>query len=167
MLLHGAGTHPAEEQYLKFAANLRRGVLNNVSSEILKSAVPGDMQVADRVSSVGPRADFMTLSTASCCLNMVCGNACARYASRTHFVTYTLIWVCKAHSFFLGAVIWSPWLTNSGVVSAHQNTTRPANRSPKLYLCENQVGDDGAKALADAVKAILVRLFCCRCAQPL
>ena len=129
-LLQSVGTHPAEEQYLKFAANLRRGVLNNMSSEILNSAVPGDMQVADRVSVAGSRADFMTLSAASSCLNMVCCNTCARYASRTHFVTCTLIWVCKAHSFLLGAVIWSPWLTNSGVVSAHHNTTRPANRSP-------------------------------------
>ena len=93
MLLHGAGTHPAEEQHLKFAANLRRGVLNNISFEILDSAVPGDMQVDDRVSIAGSRADFMILSTASCCLNMVCCNTCARNASRTHFFTYTVMWV--------------------------------------------------------------------------
>ena len=61
MLLKSVGTHPAEEQHLKFAANLRRGVLNNMCFEILNSA--GDMQVADRVSTAGPREDFMTLST--------------------------------------------------------------------------------------------------------
>ena len=59
----------------------------------------------------------------------------------------------------LGAVIWSLWLTRF----------RYGDRSPKhdkasasitvLYLQENQIGDDGARALADAVKAILVRWF--------
>ena len=37
----------------------------------------------------------------------------------------------------------------------------------KLELEDNQVGDDGAKALADAVKALLVKLFRRRCGQPL
>ena len=130
-----------------------------MSSEILNSAVPGDKQVADRVSTAGPREDFMTLSTASGCLDKVCWNTCARYAGQTHFVTYTLSWVCKAHPLFLGAVIWSLWLTSfrHGVrTSKHDEASHSIT---ELSLNENEIGDDGARALADAVKAILVRWF--------
>ena len=40
MLLHSVGTHPVEEQYVTLAVTMRRGVMNNMSSEIMSSAVP-------------------------------------------------------------------------------------------------------------------------------
>ena len=149
----------AEEQYLRFAATLRCCVPNNMSSEILNSAVPGDKQVADRVSTAGPREDFMTLSTAISCLNTVCWNTCARYAGRTHLVTYTLIWECKAHPFFFGAVIFSLWLTIFRHSVRTSNHDEASQSITTLNFFDNEIGDDGARALADAVKAILVRWF--------
>ena len=129
---------PAEQQYLRFAATLRCCVPNNMSSEILNSAVPGDKQVADRVSTAGPRENFMTLSTASGCLDKVCWNTCARCAGQTHFVTYTLIWVCKTHPLFLSAVIWSLWLT-SFRHSVHTSKHDEASQSiTSLYLQREQ-----------------------------
>ena len=54
MLLHSVGTHPVEEQYVTLAETMPRGVLNNVSSEILNSAVPGG---TCRRPTVCPRLD--------------------------------------------------------------------------------------------------------------
>ena len=61
VLLRGVGTHPVDEKYVKVAATMRRGVLNNLSFRNLEPCCPKrDMQVADRASTAGSRADFMT-----------------------------------------------------------------------------------------------------------
>ena len=111
------------------------------------------------MSTAGPRADFMTFSTANCCFNNVCWNTCARYAGRAHFVTYRLSWVCKEPLCFLGAVIWSPWLTRFKYGDRSPKHDKASRSITELNLYNNNQGDDGARALADAVKAILVRWF--------
>ena len=54
VLLHSLGTHPVEEQCVTLAVTMRRGVLNNMSSEILNSAVPRE---TCRWPTVCPRSD--------------------------------------------------------------------------------------------------------------
>ena len=91
MLLHSVGTHPVEEKYVTLAATMRGGVLNKMSSEILNCSSKTDMQVADSVSTAGPR-DVLPPA--------VVPTGCFMRAVRqeTHFVTCTLCWVCKAPS---------------------------------------------------------------------
>ena len=69
--------------------------------------------------------------------------------------------MCKAlcASSFLGAVILSPWLTRFRYGDRSQEHVKASPSITELYLQKNQIGDDGARALADAVKAILVIWF--------
>ena len=71
--------------------------------------------------------------------------------SRTHSIGSA-----KHPPFFLGAVIWSPCFKHDDHGSKHDKASQSITL---IYLGNNQIGDDGAKALADAVKAILVRWF--------
>ena len=59
ILLHGVGTHPVDEKYVKFAATMRRDELNNMSSEILNHAVPRE---TCRWPIVRPRLDHAPTS---------------------------------------------------------------------------------------------------------
>ena len=71
---------------------------------------------------------------------------------------HTLLGVHNAICFF-GAVMWSPWLTRFryGDHSPKHDEASPSITT--LFLYNNKIGDDGARALAEAVKAILVRWF--------
>ena len=76
MLLHSVGTHPVEERYVTLAVTMRRGVLNNMSSEILSSAVPRE---TCRWPTVCPRPDHATFNHQQLFQR---GVSCVRYARR-------------------------------------------------------------------------------------
>ena len=57
----------------------------------------------------------------------------------------------------LGAIILSPWLTRFMYDDRSPRHDKASRSITELFLYRNQIGDDGARALADAVKAILVR----------
>ena len=97
MLLHNVGTHQVEDHLDVCSDDARPCAKQNELRTLELPISKRDMQVADSVSTAGPRANFVTLSTSSCS-NKVCWNTCARYASRAHYVTYRLFWVCKAPS---------------------------------------------------------------------
>ena len=71
---------------------------------------------------------------------------------------HTLLGVQSSICFF-GAVMWSPWLTRFryGDHSPKHDEASPSITT--LFLRVNKIGDDGARALAEAVKAILVNRF--------
>ena len=54
--------------------------------------------------------------------------------------------------------MWSPWLTRFryGDDSPKHDEASPSITT--LWLYDNKIGDDGARALAEAVKAILVNM---------
>ena len=58
-----------------------------------------------------------------------------------------------------GAVLWSPWLTSFRYCDRSPKHDKASPSITVLYLPKNQIGDIGAMALADAVKAILVIWF--------
>ena len=148
-MLHSVGTHPVQEQCVTLAVTMRRGVLNNMSSEILNSAVPRETcrwpTVYLRPGHAPTFAFFPppelfhqgALGDSLCHLHTLLG---------MHSV------IC-----FLSAVIWSPWLTRFRYCDRSPKHDKASRSITELNLDENQIGDDGARALADAVKAILVR----------
>ena len=165
MLLHSVGTHPSEEKYLKFAVTMRGGVLNNMSSKILNSAVPGETCTWPTVC---PRLD--NAPTTCLCPSLEFSHQDVwvhirpvRWQSMLCHVQ-THLGVQRAPC-FLNAVIWSLWLTRFGYGDRSPKHDKASPTITWLDLREIQIGDDGARALADAVKAILVRCFCNRCAQ--
>ena len=129
MLLHNVGTHQVEEHLDVCSDDARRCAKQNELRILELRLSKRDMQVADSVSTAGPRADFMTFSTSSCS-HKLCWNTCARYANRAHFVTYRLVWVCKAPSASSVRSSGRRGERGSGTGTAAQNTTRPAHRSP-------------------------------------
>ena len=112
------------------------------------------MQEADSVFTAGPRADFMTCSTTSSVSNEVFRARGTAGDTLCHL--YTLLGVHNAIC-FLSAVIWSPWLTRFRYCDRSPKHDKASPSIAILNLNENQISDDGARALADAVKAILVR----------
>ena len=55
--------------------------------------------------------------------------------------------------------MWSPWLTRFRYGDHSPKHDEASPSITKLYLAGNKIGDDGARALAEAVKAILVNRF--------
>ena len=115
------------------------------------------MQVADSVSTAGPRADHMTLSP-EFPHQRVWEYMRPGTPGDTLCHLYTLLGVHDVVC-FSGAVLWSPWLTRFRYCDRSPKHDKASRSITGLYLNENQIGDDGARALADAVKAILVRWF--------
>ena len=60
---------------------------------------------------------------------------------------------------FFDADIWSPWLTRFRCGERSIKHDKASRSITELLLWNNKIGDDGARALADAVKAILVNWF--------
>ena len=147
-LLHSVGTHPVEEHIRDACSDdatrcAEQHELRNL--ELCRST--RDMQVADSVSRPGhaPTADFFPLELR---------HQGALGDSLCHL--HTLLGVHNAIC-FLSAVIWSPWLTRFRYCDRSPKHDKASPSIAILNLNENQIGDDGARALADAVKAILVR----------
>ena len=55
--------------------------------------------------------------------------------------------------------MWSPWLTRFRYGNHNPKHDEASPSITKLYLRENKIGDGGARALAEAVNAILVNRF--------
>ena len=117
-----------------------------------------DMQVADSASTAGPCVDLLTL-----CHQQLFQQGLLEYLraarSENRLCLVPTHWGVQNAIFFLGAVIWSPWLTRSRYCDQSPKHDKASRSITELHLGKNQVGDDGAGALADAVKAILVRWF--------
>ena len=113
------------------------------------------MQVADGVSTAGPRADFMTFFHRHQMFEYrLLEYMRAAHQQSTIRHVQTQLGVQSALS-FLGAVIWSPWLTRFRYGDRSPKHDKASPSITEFYLFENKIGDDGARALADAVKAIL------------
>ena len=108
------------------------------------------------MSTAGARGDNMTCSTTSSSSKEVSHARGTPGETLCHL--YTLLGVHDA-IFIPGAVIWSRWLTRfmHGYRSPKHDKVNPS--ITELYLHRNRKGDDGARALANAVKAIRVRWF--------
>ena len=123
------------------------------------------MQVADSVSMAEPSADFMTFFHRPQMFQYrLLEYMRAAHQQSTIRHVQTQLGVQSALS-FLGAVIWSPWLTRFRYGDRSPKHDQASRSITELYLRENKIRDDGARALADAVKAILVRWFSNRRAQ--
>ena len=66
---------------------------------------------------------------------------------------HTLLGV-QSSIYFFGAVMWSPWLTRFRYGNHSPKHDEASPSITELYLDLNKIGDDGARALAEAVKAI-------------
>ena len=143
---------------------MRGGVLNKMSSEILNCSSKTDMQVADSVSTAGHAPTSELCPPPELPHQGVWEYLRAARQENTLCHVHTHLGVQSSICFF-DAVIWSPWLTRFRCGDSSPKHDKASRSITELYLFKNQIGDDGARALADAVKAILVRWFSNRCAQ--
>ena len=144
MLLHNVGTHQVEDHLDVCSDDARRCAKQNELRTLELPISKRDMQVADSVSTAGPRADFMTFSTSSCS-NKVCWNTCARYASRAHYVTS--VWEHCARS---GDTRSSLSLLTVSAVAIHRSVTQRDDGAAFVEALQRRL----ASCFADHLKHI-------------
>ena len=120
--------------------------VRTVLFEILNSAVPGDMQVADRVSTAGPREDFTTFCPPLSQQGVREYMRAVRWPN-THCHVHTQLGLQSALlSSSVQSSIWSPWLTRFRYGDHSLKHDKASQSITKLNLKKNQIGDDGARA---------------------